>query len=88
MKNFKEMLNNDKVVLRIDIFTDDESIIFNGIRFNLNYYSEESGYIRLIDDDGQELILPLECRYIEDEIETWVFRTNNVELYIYSEEIN
>ena len=90
MEKFMELLNNDKVVLRIDMFTEDETIFLTGITFNIDDYSVAKDYIKLIDDSGLELVLPNEVNHVEDEDEfgTWIFKKGNTEIYIYVIEIN
>lgn len=86
MNDFLSMLNQyDKIVLDVNVFTDDDAVLLQGIKFNVYDYYEEETYLKLVQFNGAELILPKEeCSYLSEEEDggNWVFKHGNLQIFI------
>ena len=83
MNKFREMLDNDKVVLIVSVYTESDNAALTRIEFDVDDYYEGDDYIKLISKAGSELVLPINtCKLIDEEEEAWVFPYDDVEFYI------
>ena len=86
MNEFLKMLNQfDKIVLDVSIFTDDDAVLLQNIKFSVYDYYEEETFLKLVQVNGAELILPVdECSYLSEEEDggNWVFKHGNLQIFI------
>lgn len=89
MKNMMEVLNNnDKVVLDVSMYYKDDIVVLNGIKFDVFDYSLEDDYIRLIQENGAEMIIPTDNITYMEEDDTWMYKDADIELFIFIDNIN
>ena len=86
MNKFLRMLDQyDKIVLDVSVFTDDDALSIQNMKFSVYDYYKEESFLKLVQFSGSELVLPMkDCYYLneEDDTDSWVFKHGNVEIYI------
>lgn len=85
--NLLDSYNN--VVFDVSVFSADDLVSLQGVKFNVyDYYKEETA-IRLVNEFGAELVLPNKCQLLidDDEEDYWLFRHNNIEVIIMIESV-
>lgn len=89
MNNLIEILNeNDKIILDVSMYYKNDLVVLNGVKFDVFDYSIEDDYLRLIQENGSEMIMPInEITYIEED-DTWIYEDSDVELFIFVDNIN
>lgn len=85
--NLLDSYNN--VVFDVSVFSADDLVSLQGVKFNVyDYYKEETA-IRLVNESGAELVLPNKCQHLidDDEEDYWLFRHNNIEVILMIESV-
>ena len=89
MNKFVEMLNNnDKVILDVSVYNKEDLFALTGLIFSVFDYVQEDDYIKLYQQNGSELVLPInEIKYNEED-ELWYCKMGDIEIFIFIKEIN
>ena len=93
MDNFYKMLiQNTHVLLDINIFTRDDNVSLTSVKFDVYdiYLDADSNKLMLTQKNGSTLTLPINEWYHidEDGEDSWKVVYENIDIYIYVEEIN
>ena len=87
MNEFLSMLNQyDKIVLDVNVFSNDDAVSLQGMRFSVYDYYEEETYIKLVQFNGAELVLPIDkCSYLDEDEDggNWVFKHGDLNIFIF-----
>ena len=89
---FKMLIQNTHVLLDINIFTRDDNISLTSVKFDVHdvYLDVDNNKLMLTQKNGSTLTLPIdEWHHIdEDGEDSWKVVYENIDIYIYVEEIN
>lgn len=86
MKKFLDVLNtNEYPILVINLFSKDDIIMLTDFKFKVYDYYIEEEYIRLTTKDGTEFVLPKNLKYSGEDLDSWIVKYNDIEIFIYFE---
>ena len=89
---FKMLIQNTHVLLDINIFTRDDNVSLTSVKFDVHdvYLDADNNKLMLTQKNGSTLTLPIKEWYHidEDGEDSWKVVYENIDIYIYVEEIN